>query len=69
MREGLLCLVMFTWVSMEDFLADRLSFWMAYLAQVSTAKTYAGAINAFQLVGVEESGCQGCFHERSIVFP
>ena len=54
---------------MENFLADSLSFWMAYLAQVSSANIYVDTINAFQLVGVEESGSQGCVLERSVVVP
>ena len=60
---------MFTWLSLENFLADCLSFWMADLAQVSAAKIHAKAINVFQLVGVEEAGSHGCFHERSVVVP
>ena len=60
---------MFTWFSLKNFLADNPSFWMAYLAQVSAAKIHANAINAFQLVGVEESGSQGCVLERSVVVP
>ena len=60
---------MFTWLSLENFLADSLSFWMAYLTQVSAVKIHVNAINAFQLVGVKEAGSHGCFHERSVVVP
>ena len=60
---------MFTWLSLENFSADCLSFLMADLAQVRAAKKHANAINAFQLVGVEEDGLRGCFHERLVVVP
>jgi len=69
MREGQLCLVMFVMVSIENVSTDSVSFWVADLAQVSIAKIHVNAINAFQLVGVEMFGMQGCVHERSIAFP
>ena len=56
-------------LAMEDFLADSLSVGMENLAQMSTSEIHSKTIDVSELIGGEDSGLQGYFHEGSIVFP
>ena len=55
MRKGQGCLEGFTWLSMENVIADSLPFGVTELTQVSTAKIHLDAVDLFNLVIGEEA--------------